>query len=51
MHRRRIPRNRMKFKDVSKFCQSHEKMLESIEVFQKHHEKVLNRILNLEEKI
>ncbi len=26
-------------------------MLESIEVFQKHHEKILNEILSLEEKI
>ena len=31
--------------------ESHEKMLESIEVFQKHHEKILNEILHLDEKI
>ena len=41
----------MRFKDVSRNWASHEKILESIERFQKHHVKVLNEILSLDKKI
>jgi DNA anti-recombination protein RmuC len=49
--RRRLPRNRLGSKTYQRIGEIYGKMLEAIEGFQKHCEKVLNEILSLDKKI
>jgi len=43
--------NRKKLSDVTNLEESHDKVLKSIEQFQKHQERVLSEILSLDRKI